>query len=241
MAKRSITDLEISLIKAMIDRRMKNKDIQFFFNRPDRSVNSGRISNIHSGKYGSSKNILAASDAELDEFISNFQAEKFSATISVPAKKEEGIAAASPIDHALIASMFKKKTSGGWYFIFGESDRHECKEGFGLKHADKWLRAVAALANNAGGYVLFGVRDKYKKGNKVAPDSNKVIGLGDDSEFENADPADFTKRIKAPFDPTPRVETTLFEIDGLKIGVFYVHQHQSRPVIATKNEGNLVK
>ena len=46
MAKSSISDQEISLIKAMLARGMKNKDIQFFFNRPDRAVNSGRISTI---------------------------------------------------------------------------------------------------------------------------------------------------------------------------------------------------
>ena len=44
MKGRSVTDQEIALIKAMIARGMKNKDIQFFFNRPDRPVNSGRIS-----------------------------------------------------------------------------------------------------------------------------------------------------------------------------------------------------
>ena len=43
MPKRSITDEEIGLIKAMLARGMKNKEIQFYFNRQDRAVNSGRI------------------------------------------------------------------------------------------------------------------------------------------------------------------------------------------------------
>ena len=43
---RTITDEEIALIKAMLVRGMKNADIQFFFNRPGRHVNSGRITNI---------------------------------------------------------------------------------------------------------------------------------------------------------------------------------------------------
>ncbi|HEY3776892.1 MAG TPA: hypothetical protein VGL35_02415 [Rhizomicrobium sp.] len=43
MLKGRITSDEIALIKAMLVRKMKNKDIQFFFNRPDRPVNSGRI------------------------------------------------------------------------------------------------------------------------------------------------------------------------------------------------------
>lgn len=51
MAKRSITDEEISLIKAMLKRGHKNQDIQFHFNRPDRPVNSGRITGIRNGSY----------------------------------------------------------------------------------------------------------------------------------------------------------------------------------------------
>lgn len=38
MPKRSITDEEIGLIKAMLARGMANKDIQFYFNRQDRAV-----------------------------------------------------------------------------------------------------------------------------------------------------------------------------------------------------------
>jgi len=60
MAKRSITDQEISLIKAMLTRGMKNKDIQFFFNRPERPVNSGRISTIGSGSYSNAAKVPLA-------------------------------------------------------------------------------------------------------------------------------------------------------------------------------------
>ena len=50
--KRSVTDDEIGLIRAMLARDMKNRDIQFYFNRQDRAVNSGRISGIKHGGYG---------------------------------------------------------------------------------------------------------------------------------------------------------------------------------------------
>ncbi len=56
--------------------------------------------------------------------------------------------------------MFEKGADGIWRFRHGESEKHECKEVFGFKYAEKWLRAVAALANNEGGYVVFGVTDK---------------------------------------------------------------------------------
>ena len=37
MTRRTITDEEIGLLKAMVARGMKNRGIQFFFNRPDRA------------------------------------------------------------------------------------------------------------------------------------------------------------------------------------------------------------
>ena len=69
MSRRTITEREISLIKAMLSRGMKNKDIQFFFNRPDRPVNSGRISTIRNESYSDSAEIMEASDEELDAFM----------------------------------------------------------------------------------------------------------------------------------------------------------------------------
>ncbi len=51
MPRRSITDEEIGLIKAMLARGMANKDIQFYFNRQDRSVNSGRVTQIKQRTY----------------------------------------------------------------------------------------------------------------------------------------------------------------------------------------------
>lgn len=63
---------------------MKNKDIQFFFNRPDRSVNSGRISGIRSGEYSNSSDIQIASSSELDEFLERFVETDVSASVAVP-------------------------------------------------------------------------------------------------------------------------------------------------------------
>lgn len=69
MVRRTITDDEIALIKAMVERGMKNRDIQFFFNRPDRAVNSGRITGIGDGTYSNSVAIARASDDEVEAFF----------------------------------------------------------------------------------------------------------------------------------------------------------------------------
>ena len=49
---------------------MRNRDIQFYFNRQDRPVNSGRITGIRSGDYG--PEVPEATDAELDAFLATF-------------------------------------------------------------------------------------------------------------------------------------------------------------------------
>lgn len=235
MKTRSISDEEIALIKAMISRGMANKDIQFFFNRPDRSVNSGRISGIRNSTYSNSGDILGATDDELDAFLKAFEPSGVSASINVP-QASDTAPVADPVSAATIREMFFE-TEGVWSFRHGESDQHECKEGFGFKHCDKWLRAVAALANNRGGYVVFGVKEKV--GMASGRSSFEVVGLSND--FENADPVEFAKRLKTTFDPTPVVDIVAIEIGGKKIGILHVHQHPARPIIAVHNEGSLVK
>ena len=238
--QRSITDEEIALIKAMATRGMKNKDIQFFFNRPDRSVNSGRITGIKYGSYSNSASIPAANDETVDAFLASFKEAGVAASVTLAnprsSAQPEGIATSK----TMLAAMFEKQADDIWRFKHGESDRHECKQEFGFKHAGKWLRAVAALANNAGGYVVFGVKDKKITGGKIDPESYTVSGLNS-THFANADPSDFTKLIKATFDPTPKVETIILDLNGTSVGMMYVHQHGSRPVIAQKGDGEQVK
>jgi hypothetical protein len=229
---RSISDREIALIKAMLHRRMKNKDIQFFFNRPNRSVNAGRISQIASGTYSDSSTIEPASEPDLVEFVSTFEATDFSASIAVPSSTSR----ADPMDAQVLQNMFTKESTGVWRFQCGETDEHECKLNFRIR--SEWLRPVAALANNRGGYILFGVKDKGMIDGSLDPDSYKVLGLRS-PDFVNADPADFSKQVKATFDPTPRIESAVLKLGELKVGVLYVHQHPSRPVIAVKNEGEV--
>src|SRR5438093_975213 len=117
MPTRSIADHEIALIKAMLARGMKNKDIQFFFNRPDRPVNSGRITGIRKETYGPSKSIASASEAELDEFIAAHPRDGPVAAVSVPsALPPDG----DPLASARIRSCFKRGKDGVWRFSGGE-------------------------------------------------------------------------------------------------------------------------
>ncbi len=224
---RTITDREIALIKAMIARGMKNADIQFFFNRPDRRVNSGRISTIADGTYSNSASISAAADDELNVFLSDH-----SPSADMPAVARISIEGdAEPSAGTLLRAMFAQDGAGDWRLEAGETDCAECKQSFSLRNAAPWLRAAAALANNRGGYIFFGVADKDAAG------GCKAVGLAND-DFRNTDPGDIAARLRGSFEPTPRFRKDVIKIDGKAIGVLHIEQHESRPIIATKNDGS---
>ncbi len=235
MAKRSITDEEIALIKAMLGRKMKNKDIQFFFNRPDRPVNSGRITGIRKGTYANSRSIAPASDERTQEFIAKFSAQGGAVVVAAaPQTPDHG-----PMSPEALKNLFEEVGVGlYWRLKAGETDEHECKTSFGFKHAHNWLKPMAALANNRGGYVLFGVYDKGKCADDGFDLSHVVCGIND-TEFSKIDPVEFTKKVKATFDPTPRFTVGTVTVGGKIVGVIHVEQHASRPIIATRNDGEI--
>ncbi len=228
MARRSITDEEIALVKDMLQRGMKNSAIQFHFNRPDRPVNSGRITTIRNGTYSDSASIAAATDQELDCFLSMGGS---SPTTGSPA---------GPVDEAVLRSMFERRSTGHWRLKDGESDDRECKANFGLKHAHQWVRAAAALANNRGGYVFFGVADRGATSDSGDDLSDVVIGMTS-TEFDTVDPADITNKLKSFLEPTPRVQRTVVEFEGKRVGVLHVERHPGRPVIATSGDGKNIR
>lgn len=189
MGKRSITNEEIALIKAMRNRGMRNSAIQFYFNRPDRQVNSGRITNIADGSYSDSASIAVADDTTLDTFLTGFQQGLITLS-AVPAPTVPILPPAppGPLHPETIAALFKADQDGTWRFCPGETDEHECKASFRLRNPSAWLRAVASLANNRGGYILFGVHDKDVTQTDAIDKSFTVIGLNT-AEFVNLDPA----------------------------------------------------
>jgi Putative DNA-binding domain len=157
---RNLSDDEIAIVKAMLRREWRNDAIHYYFNRPDRLISSGRIAQIKAGKYGAA--VEEAQPEELDAFLARWDTSK---ATRPPAP--------SPVDQKLLRSMFVR-VSGVWKLIGGETDRTECKASFRLQPEDRFskaLRAIAGLANNKGGYLLFGIADG----------SFQAEGLGDDT------------------------------------------------------------
>lgn len=220
--KRNISDQEISLIKAMLCRGMGKTAIQAYFTHPDRPVNYGRITNIEQGTYG--PGVVAASDGELDKFLEGWR-DKGDVPSQTVAEASVDLSALTPVDPRRLESLFEK-VDGGKFALRGvETDGVECKQSFQGPGNDRLLRATAALANNRGGYVLFGVEDA----------SGLLVGLRDD-RFKNLDPNQFSQAFRAAMEPCPRFEIGTIELNGARVGAVYVHAEPDSPIIATKDE-----
>jgi hypothetical protein len=218
--QRKITDEEISLIKGMLQRGIPNDKIHFYFNRADRLVSSGRIAQIKRGSYG--WDVDGADETDVDAFIADWEKR---ATISVGRSD----AITKRANHDIIRALFERRGSKGWFLIAGETDQAECKESFCLKPQERFanaLRSIAGLANNRGGYLFFGVKDK----------TYEVVGLRDDA-FKNTDNAEFSRVITTALDPVPQYEIACLEIYGKAVGVIYIPPHDHRPVVAIKGMG----
>lgn len=219
LGKRNISDGEIGLIKAMLKRGMRNDEAHFHFNRQDRLISPGRIAQIKSGKYGGT--VAAADSVVLDRFLAAFRQRS-----GAP-----GGAAVSPDQDPSV--LFEEDGAGGWRLLGGETDRIECKRTFRVTPEHRFaevMKAIAGMANNKGGIILFGVKDG----------SLTVEGLADD-EFDKVDPATINRTLAGTLDPVPHVTKSTVVLGGKTVGILNVEPHANAPVIALKMVGQDVK
>lgn len=217
MAKnRNMSDEEVGLVRAMLTKGMKNDQVHFYFNRADRLISSGRIAQIKKGSYA--KGVPAASEDELRAFLAKWEADH----ATIYAKGPE-----SATDVAYIQAMFEKRTTS-WHVRGGETDVVECKLNYAVSGAI--LKAIAGLANNKGGHILFAVKD----GTSV------VEGMSDD-KFHTLDPSILNSHLLSTLDPVPTIKKIALSIAGKSVGAICVERHPEGPVIAVKNVGSDVK
>lgn len=219
-AGRSITDEEIGLIKAMLARGMRNRDIQFYFNRQDRPVNSGRISQIRDGSYGG--NVLTAENSALDAFLAAFAPAEVGVILEAGAQP----ARLTLADRA--RERFCLGSDGHWCLADGETADQECKAAFDPKKLAPIIRAIAALANNRGGFVFVGVSNV----------GCRAVGLPDES-FSKTDIATIADKVKTYLTPTPIFAKDVIDLDGVRVGVIHVERHTLPPVIICRDGDGL--
>lgn len=130
--------------------------------------------------------------------------------------------------HSKSVKEFLKSKADGRLF-HREGQELEFKEQFNLAGLEEYLRDFAAFANNKGGYLVFGVKDKPRLPNGM---SEKSI-----EQFEKLDPEKLTGFLLDIFEPQIDYEMASFDIEGKVFGVMRIYPSISKPVIAKKDEG----
>ena len=125
------------------------------------------------------------------------------------------------------------KTRPDGKLIHHESQTLEFKESFNYGSLAEYYRDFAAFANNKGGYLVFGVKDKPRK----------RVGLSEKSKelFDNLDPEGVTGHLMEDFGGHINWEHGIIEQDGMCFGYFYVAASAMKPIICKKDEGKTLK
>ena len=219
----SLTDAEVGIIRNLLARgSYKNQDILGLLNAVRRQegleeINGGRVSEVKTNK-PRYQGIGPASDKETDAFIQ--KAEN-------PAASSEAVS--NPLHKKRLIKLFPLNKSNKGKLAITETDCIECKKSFGTKHLiDNCLHAIAAFANNKGGYIAFGVKDK----------TWEIEGI-DGTKFKALDRKNFDQMLRAALSCAIDFNMETLDLNGKTIGVLYIAPAKIKPVIATNSKGGI--
>lgn len=91
----------------------------------------------------------------------------------------------------------------------------------------KYLKSIAAFANNKGGYLLFGVRNQ----------PHEIRGI---QNFDDVDGEEISTAISNYFSSEIHFERHLHEINGKNVGLIYIHESQNKPIICIKDYDDIL-
>mgnify|MGYP000566907243 FL=1 len=108
-----------------------------------------------------------------------------------------------------------------------EDKNHEFKESFNMANAPMYLKTIAAFANNEGGYIIFGVKDK----------PHILQGLDDKAldRFATLPVEQFTRLLQDYFAPDIVWKNCIYEYKSLSFGIIYIYPAKVKPVICKKS------
>lgn len=103
----------------------------------------------------------------------------------------------------------------------------EYKETFNIGSAAKYAKTMASFANNIGGYIIFGVKDKPRE----------IVGVN--SAFDNFNQEKLTEILNSYFSPEIMWDASMVDTEYGKIGFIYVAENIEKPVMAIKGDGSI--
>lgn len=136
----------------------------------------------------------------------------------------------NPLSADILTNLFRTSPTDEYRIINRESVTIEFKESYNHAGVAQYFKAIAAFANNIGGYLIFGVGDKPRR----------LLGLKGKAleQFETLKVEEFTKALMDFFSPSVRWEHCTFEFKELSFGVIYVHPLKKKPCVCKKTYDN---
>lgn len=214
---------EVALVKRMwMTGKFTKQEILAYFTRPDRSINQARISEITEGKRHTT--IEPSSEQIRDNFLQRH--------LAAQRVIGEEFTNEPPLSEGRILQVLPFTNANPPALALDESDTVEWKLSFSWSSRSEYARTVAGLANNRGGYLVFG----------IDPSTNHLVGFEPDTLNER-DPADISRFFDSCLQPAPRWEKVKTDLRGFRIGVIYVYECESRskPLICLKQLSDKVR
>lgn len=136
------------------------------------------------------------------------------------------------IDFDYVRTILQLRDDGSVYRR--ESQTLEFKEAFNYAGLAEYFRDFAAFANNKGGWLIFGVKDRPKR---------VLVGLNNKSaeQLDKLDPEKITGFLLDDFSGNISWEFDIIEVDGLTYGIFRIDEALIKPIICKKDESTELK
>jgi len=179
-------------------------------------INQARISDIKTGhkRYAG---INPASDEEVQAFF-NVVGNDSPITAQEP----------SPVSENSLRALLPLRVGVDDVLAISETDRIECKLSFANNFFNNCVKAIAAFANNQGGYIIFGVKD----------DEWTIEGINK-TAFEGFDRAKLTNALRDCMIGEIRFDMGTLDFSGKTVGALYVYPAAVQPVIFTNRKGDI--
>jgi hypothetical protein len=127
-----------------------------------------------------------------------------------------------------LKKIFSQSPINARYIGSRESTWLEFKKNFSFGGLEDYAKSMAGFANHSGGYLVFGIKNNPRE----------ILGIKK-TQFENLDTAKFTAGLNSIFSPEINWDSSTHLWKGKVFGLIYTHEHTHKPVIATKNAGQI--
>jgi hypothetical protein len=132
-----------------------------------------------------------------------------------------------PLSEVALLDIFKADPNMPNRIVTRESSTIEFKENYNHSGMADYFKTIASFANNKGGYIVFGVKDKPRT----------IIGLTERSakQFDEINVEVFTGNLCDFFSPAIEWEHILYNWNNLFFGIIYIYELNCKPCICKKS------